>query len=33
MVETVKGYPPAMPRNPLAEGDLKQVIDLIKSLN
>jgi cytochrome c oxidase subunit II len=33
MVETVKGYPPAMPRNPLAEEDLKQVIDLIKSLN
>jgi cytochrome c oxidase subunit II len=31
--ETAKGYPPAMPRNPLAEEDLKQVIDLIKSLN
>jgi len=33
MVETVKGYPPAMPRNPLTEAELKQVIDLIKSLN
>ncbi len=33
MAQTVKGYPPAMPRNPLTEGDLKQVIDLIKSLN
>jgi cytochrome c oxidase subunit 2 len=32
MAETVKGYPPAMPPNPLAEGDLKQVIDLIKNL-
>lgn len=31
--ETAKGYPPAMPRNPLAGEDLKQVIDLIKSLN
>jgi cytochrome c oxidase subunit 2 len=33
MVETVRGYPPAMPRNPLTEAELKQVIDLIKSLN
>ncbi len=33
MAETVKGYPPAMPRNPLTAGELKQVIDLIKSLN
>jgi len=32
MAETVKGYPPAMPPNPLAEGDLNQVIDLIKNL-
>jgi len=30
--EIVKGYPPAMPPNTLTEGDLKQVIDLIKSL-
>jgi len=32
MAEIVTGYPPAMPLNPLTEGDLKQVLDLIKSL-
>jgi len=32
MAEIVKGYPPAMPANPLTEGELKQVIDLIKSV-
>lgn len=32
MAEIVKGYPPAMPRNPLAESDLNQAVDLIKSL-
>jgi cytochrome c oxidase subunit II len=32
MAETVKGYPPAMPPNPLAEEDLRQVMDLIKNL-
>jgi len=31
-VETVKGYPPAMPKNPLSEPELKQVIAFIKSL-
>jgi cytochrome c oxidase subunit 2 len=31
-VETVKGYPPAMPKNPLSEAELKQVIAFIKSL-
>ncbi len=30
--ETVKGYPPAMPKNPLTETELKQVINFIKSL-
>jgi cytochrome c oxidase subunit 2 len=31
-VENVKGYPPAMPNNPLTEAELKQVIQYIKSL-
>ena len=30
--ETVKGYPPAMPKNPLPEPELKQVIEFIKTL-
>jgi cytochrome c oxidase subunit II len=30
--QIVKGYPPAMPSNPLTAGELKQVIELIKSL-
>ena len=30
--ETVKGYPPAMPKNPLTDIELKQVIEFIKSL-
>jgi len=30
--QTVKGYPPAMPQNPLTSDELKQAIDLIKSL-
>jgi cytochrome c oxidase subunit II len=30
--QTVKGYPPAMPTNPLTDDELKQVIELIKSL-
>jgi cytochrome c oxidase subunit 2 len=28
----VKGYPPAMPKNPLTDAELKQVIEFIKSL-
>jgi cytochrome c oxidase subunit 2 len=31
-IETVKGYPPAMPKNPLSESELKQVIAFIKNL-
>jgi cytochrome c oxidase subunit II len=31
--EYVKGYPPAMPKNPLTDDELKQVIEYIKSLN
>jgi cytochrome c oxidase subunit 2 len=30
--QIVKGYPPAMPSNPLTTDELKQVIELIKSL-
>jgi len=30
--DTVKGYPPSMPKNPLTEPELKQVIEYIKSL-
>ena len=30
--EDVKGYPPAMPKAPLTEGELKQVIGFIKTL-
>ncbi len=30
--EIVKGYPPAMPKNPLTDSELKQVIEFIKSL-
>ena len=30
--ETVKGYPPAMPKNPLTQPELKQVIEFIKTL-
>jgi len=30
--KTVKGYPPAMPKNPLTDAELKQVIEFIKSL-
>jgi cytochrome c oxidase subunit 2 len=30
--ENVKGYPPAMPKNPLTETELKQVIHYIQSL-
>jgi cytochrome c oxidase subunit II len=30
--ETVKGYPSAMPKNPLTEPELRQVIDFIKTL-
>jgi cytochrome c oxidase subunit 2 len=30
--DTVKGYPPAMPKNPLTDPELKQVIEYIKSL-
>jgi cytochrome c oxidase subunit II len=32
LAEIVKGYPPTMPSNPLNADELKQVIDLIKSL-
>jgi cytochrome c oxidase subunit 2 len=32
MAENVKGYPPAMPVNPLDDKDLKLVVDYIKSL-
>jgi cytochrome c oxidase subunit 2 len=32
MAEIVKGYPPTMPYDPLKVADLKQVVDLIKSL-
>jgi cytochrome c oxidase subunit 2 len=31
-VETVKGYPPAMPKNPLTDAELKQVLKYIESL-
>ncbi len=31
-METVKGYPPAMPKNPLPEPELKLVIEYIKTL-
>jgi cytochrome c oxidase subunit II len=30
--ETVKGYPPAMPKSPLTDAELKQVIEFIKTL-
>ncbi len=30
--EDVKGYPPAMPKTPLTEGELKQVVEFIKTL-
>ncbi len=33
MVETVKGYPPAMPKNPLNDTELQLVVAYIKSLN
>ena len=32
MADIVKGYPPAMPSAPLTEAELKQVIELLKSL-
>jgi len=32
MAETVKGYPPAMPKDPLDDPELKQVIAFIKSV-
>ena len=32
MAEILKGYPPAMPKNPLTDAELKQVIEYIKSL-
>jgi cytochrome c oxidase subunit 2 len=32
MAETVKGYPPAMPPQPLSDEDLQAVIDYIKTL-
>ncbi len=30
--ETVKGYPPAMPKNPLTDAELRRVIEFIKTL-
>jgi len=30
--EIVKGYPPAMPKSPLTDAELKQVVDFIKTL-
>jgi cytochrome c oxidase subunit 2 len=33
MLEITKGYPPAMPKNPLTDTELQLVIDYIKSLN
>ena len=33
MAEYTKGYPPAMPKNPLNEDELKLVVEYIKSLN
>jgi cytochrome c oxidase subunit II len=30
--DAAKGYPPAMPKNPLTEAELKQVIEFIKTL-
>jgi cytochrome c oxidase subunit 2 len=30
--DTVKGYPPIMPNNPLNDSELKQVVDYIKTL-
>jgi cytochrome c oxidase subunit II len=30
--DTVKGYPPAMPNNPLTDEELKQIVEYIKSL-
>ena len=30
--DTVKGYPPAMPANPLSDAELRLVVDYIKSL-
>lgn len=32
MVENVKGYPPAMPKNPLNDDELQRVVEYIKSL-
>lgn len=32
MAEIVKGYPPAMPLNPLTQAELKLVIEFIRSL-
>ena len=32
MAEIVKGYPPAMPKSPLNDADLHQVVEYIKSL-
>jgi len=29
---TVKGYPPAMPKNPLTDAELRQVVEFIKTL-
>ena len=33
MAEILKGYPPAMPKNPLNDMDLHLVVEYIKSLN
>jgi cytochrome c oxidase subunit 2 len=30
--EDVKGYPPTMPKTPITEGEVKQIIELIKSI-
>jgi cytochrome c oxidase subunit II len=30
--ENVKGYPPTMPKTPITEGEVKQIIEFIKSL-
>ena len=32
MLQTVRGYPPAMPRTPLTEQELNEVVRYIKSL-
>ena len=32
MAEILKGYPPAMPPNPMSDNELKLVLDYIKSL-